>query len=291
MLDKLIELAKSQVCLKRVCIFFLAFAASLVVMGSSHDIIYGNGVQLAPEKAHVAQSGASEQEDGINREPVLYGQAGQEFADGLMPAAKTTKLEEIVTSAVANKTGSTKVESKLEDEEDADDEANAGETAATKKKAETEESAENVKSSEFVYSEKIPMSLELQQFTYAKCEERGLEYELVLAIIWRESGFNADAVNVNSNGTRDNGIMQINDINREWLKDKHGITDLMDPFQNIDAGTAMLGNLTSKYGPHNALLAYQYGEGGMARRLKQGITTSTAIEKAYKQRDYYRKII
>jgi soluble lytic murein transglycosylase-like protein len=135
------------------------------------------------------------------------------------------------------------------------------------------------------------MSYELQEYTYQKCEERGLEYELVLAVMWRESRFDADAVNVNVNGTQDNGIMQINDVNKAWLNERWGIEDLMDPYQNIDAGTAMLGGLTDKYGAHRAMLAYQYGEAGMARKLANGVTTSTAIEKAYRQREVYKELL
>lgn len=163
---------------------------------------------------------------------------------------------------------------------------------AEKKKQEKEKAKEEQKkNSGFVYSQHIPLSYELQEFTFNKCKERGLEYELVLAIMWRESRFKINAVNYNSNGTCDNGIMQINDVNRKWLREKYGITDLMDPYQNINAGTAMLGELTQKYGPHNALMAYQYGEGGMQAQFKKGNTTSHAIQEAYRQRDYYRTII
>lgn len=292
MLDKLIALVKAQRSLRRVSIFFLAFAASLTVMGSSHDIFYGNGSQQAPEKARTAQDGAAAQEDGINCTFASYEQQKQQPAADMMLAVKAVNLEEIVTTAVEDKKDGAKAVSKKESGEEAETKTKSSKTA--KQDAEPEEPEEETDGSEessFVYSDQIPMSPELQQYTYTKCEERGLEYELVLAIIWRESRFNVDAVNVNTNGTRDNGIMQINDVNRQWLLDNFGITDLMDPYQNIDAGTAMLGRLTGKYGSHNAMLAYQYGEGGMAKKLKQGITTSTAIEQAYTQRDYYRKII
>ena len=115
--------------------------------------------------------------------------------------------------------------------------------------------------------------------------------ELVLAIMWRESRFTTDAVNINANGTRDNGIMQINDVNRVWLKENLGIDDLMDPYQNIDAGTAMLSGLADKYGTHKAMLAYQYGEAGMAKKVARGITTSAATENAYRQRDIFKEMI
>jgi soluble lytic murein transglycosylase-like protein len=157
--------------------------------------------------------------------------------------------------------------------------------------AEPAQDRQAVQAGGFVYSDKIPMSYELQEYTYRKCEERGLEYELILAVMWRESRFNTDAVNVNVNGTQDSGIMQINDVNKGWLSERWGIEDLMDPYQNIDAGTAMLGGLTDKYGEHRAMLAYQYGETGMARKLANGVTTSAAIEKAYKQREVYKELL
>ena len=143
----------------------------------------------------------------------------------------------------------------------------------------------------FIYSETIPMSYELQAYTYEKCVERGLEYPLVLALIWRESRFQTNAVNVNRNGTRDNGIMQINDVNKGWLYERYGIDDLMDPYQNIDAGTAMLGSLMDKYGTHFALIAYQFGEAGMKQRVGRGQTTHSLIDALYSQRDYYRGIV
>lgn len=144
---------------------------------------------------------------------------------------------------------------------------------------------------EFVYSDQIPLSYDLQKYTYSQCVQYGLEYELVLAIMWRESRFVEDAVNINSDGTQDSGIMQINDINKSWLLEKYGIDDLMDPYQNIRAGTAMLGNFSKKYGERAALMAYQYGETGMAEKLEEGVTTNDKIELLYRQRDYYRNIV
>ena len=40
----------------------------------------------------------------------------------------------------------------------------------------------------------LPLSEELQRYTYNRCQELGLEYEMVLAIMWRESRFQPTAV-------------------------------------------------------------------------------------------------
>jgi len=136
----------------------------------------------------------------------------------------------------------------------------------------------------------ITLSEELQRYTYNRCQELGLEYEMVLAIMWRESRFQPSAVGVNRNGTRDSGLMQINDVNKKWLLEKHGIEDLLDPYQNIDAGTAILAKYFSKYSENYALMAYQYGEQGMLERAKQGIETNDLTIKVQKKRDEYKQI-
>ncbi|GHU80290.1 hypothetical protein FACS1894191_5210 [Clostridia bacterium] len=148
-----------------------------------------------------------------------------------------------------------------------------------------------VDAGDFVYLPEIPLNEELQRYTYQQCIANGLDYALVLALMWRESGFELDAVGYNDNGTSDSGVMQINDINREWLKKDMGITDLMDPKQNITAGTAILGGFVKRHGMHNALLAYQYGEAGMAEKLKSGLVTNSKIQLLYSKREYFRTLM
>lgn len=133
----------------------------------------------------------------------------------------------------------------------------------------------------FVYLEEVPLSKELQLYTYNKCQEYNLRYSLVLAIMWRESGFNPNALGYNKwNDTYDSGLMQINDCNKGWLAEQCGITDLFDPYQCIDAGTEILHRL-SHNGEHGMLMAYQYGEAGMKKQIAKGVTTNSSIEKAY----------
>lgn len=141
----------------------------------------------------------------------------------------------------------------------------------------------------FTYLSEIPLSYELQQYTYQRCQDSGLEYEMVLAIMWRESLFQTQAVGVNKNGTKDSGLMQINDINRGWLSD-HGISDLLDPYQNIDAGTLILSKYFNKYSENQALMAYQYGESGMLKKVEEGMTTNELTEKVKNKRDEFKAL-
>lgn len=173
-------------------------------------------------------------------------------------------------------------ESPAPQEEPVFDRGAAGERSSAKEASQSEG---------FVYTAEIPLSYELQRYTYTLCAEKDLEYELILALMWRESGFQVDAVGHNTNGTKDSGIMQINDVNKSWLREEHGIVDLMDPIQNIDAGTTILKIFTEKYGQHGALMAYQYGEAGMRYKYEQGVYTNDKITLLMAKRDEFSEIL
>ena len=118
----------------------------------------------------------------------------------------------------------------------------------------------------------IPLSDELQRYTFIKCAERGLSYEMVIAMMHKESRFKEDAVS----STHDYGILQINRSNHGWLSESLGITDFLDARQCIDAGTFHLkGIMDNGYSDlHKVLMVYNLG-GNKARDLwSQGINTS-----------------
>ena len=136
----------------------------------------------------------------------------------------------------------------------------------------------------FRYLPDIPLSESLQRYTYMKSREIGFDYVLALALMWQESNFRAGAVSHNTNGTQDSGIMQINDVNRGWLYREMNIYDLMNPYQNIDAGMEILRRLNDAHGEHFAIMAYQLGEAGMLRQVERGVTTSRHVELVYQRR-------
>lgn len=131
----------------------------------------------------------------------------------------------------------------------------------------------------------IPLSRELQEFTYQLCREKQISYELVLAVMQRESRFRTDVQGHNRNGSTDSGLMQINSCNAGWLEQQLGIADLMDPQDNIRAGVHILAGHISLYGENDGLMAYHMGAGGMLKAKRNG-TTSTAYSRAVlEQRD------
>lgn len=126
---------------------------------------------------------------------------------------------------------------------------------------------------EIVYYD-IPLSEELQYYTYIRCVDLGISeyYELILATMWQESNFNPELIS----STNDYGLMQINKCNHDWLSKELNITDFLDPYQNIDAGTHIIASLLLKYeDPHKALMAYNFGEAGARKHWDRGIYTSS----------------
>ena len=102
-----------------------------------------------------------------------------------------------------------------------------------------------------------------------------IDADLTRAIIQVESDGVITAFNVNSNGSRDYGLMQINSCNHEWLKKELGITDFYDIKQNIHCGVFMLADLMSRHDNlHTVLMAYNMGEKRTRELRSQGIYSS-----------------
>lgn len=162
----------------------------------------------------------------------------------------------------------------------------AKELAVSEPPADEPDEPENVAEVNF-YIEEIPLSYELQEYSYQTCLEHNIQYELFLAVMWKESRFEHDQVYVNTNGTTDTGLMQINDVNRTLLAEVLNITDLRDPQQNIRAGAYLLADLLHKYEETNALVAYQFGEGGMVKREQNGQPPPEVILQTIEKRDEF----
>lgn len=101
---------------------------------------------------------------------------------------------------------------------------------------------------------------EYQDYLWKLCTEKDIEqyYELLLAQMYHESGFNPSA----ESATNDSGIMQINESNHEWLGKIIGDDDFLDPYTNMDAGVYLMATYLEKYQDvHKALVCYNMGEG------------------------------
>lgn len=103
----------------------------------------------------------------------------------------------------------------------------------------------------------IDLDSELQEYVIAKAKKADIDPELVLAVMSVESSYR----NIVSDDGQDFGLMQINKVNHKWLSEGYGITNIMDPKQNIDAGIVFLAEYNKKYDElYQILMSYNCGE-------------------------------
>lgn len=136
---------------------------------------------------------------------------------------------------------------------------------ATEALMETEEEAPSYQ------SDAVPLNHDTQAQVLGWCEEYGVPYSVALAVIEAESSFRPDAENGSCYG-----YMQINSINKSWLFQEIGVTNLKTHSRILHSGIYMLGDLYSKYGDwHKALVCYNCGETGAYNHyFSQGLTSS-----------------
>lgn len=138
------------------------------------------------------------------------------------------------------------------------------------------ETPEPVRHRDDIVSDGRLLTYDLQELMQDQCERYGVPYALALAIAEVETHFDPDAVSP----THDYGLMQINQVNHEWLQ---GLG--MDPLThagNIEAGVYIIGGYLERYGDtEQALMAYNNGPTGARKLWDAGVY----------QTDYTRKVM
>lgn len=142
------------------------------------------------------------------------------------------------------------------------------------------ETPEPVKLVETYY--RIPLSEDMQDEIMGIANRNGIDQLTVLALIDVESNYNPDSVSE----TDDYGLMQINICNHERLSNTLELTNIMEPLQNVEAGSYMLGLLYQKYQDMNmALMAYNMGEAGAQRLWNQDVYETSYTKKVNETRE------
>ena len=112
----------------------------------------------------------------------------------------------------------------------------------------------------------IPLSDEFQIYIQSACEQHQVDYKSVLGIIFAESGFNPNAVNGDCIG-----LMQVKTIHLNELQ-QIGITDLNNPYQNVEAGIYLFADAIEKSDNINqALMVYNNGFNGAQELISNGV--------------------
>lgn len=119
----------------------------------------------------------------------------------------------------------------------------------------------------------VPLSHSLQRYIYEICTDEEVPVSLIIAMIDYESNFNPEIVS----DTDDYGLLQINKINHETLKEQYKAADMLDPYQNVFCGVKVIGSYIKAYdGDYNkALMAYNMGEYGAKKAWKDGIKSTS----------------
>jgi len=131
----------------------------------------------------------------------------------------------------------------------------------------------------------LPLDHGVMIYIKEQSEKRNISPELVLAVIRVESSFKEKSV---SSDRTCFGLMQINKINLKWLRKELGTNDLLDPYQNVEAGIYILAGLVQKYDDfHSALMAYNAGEAGAKRQWNKGYYSSKYSRKVVSYMDEY----
>lgn len=108
------------------------------------------------------------------------------------------------------------------------------------------------------YYDSVPLDKELQDYIIKQATAHGIQPEIVMAMIERESDYNITCM---GDGGDSYGLMQIQPKWHSERMEKLGCTDLLDPYQNVDVGIDYLCELTSKYDGDMAKALVGYNQG------------------------------
>ena len=133
-----------------------------------------------------------------------------------------------------------------------------------------------IQKKEYRYINGCPLNLELQQGIFDICEEKGISFELVMAIIMQESSFRPK---VTGDGGYSKGLMQIQERYHSDTMKELGVTDLYDPIGNVDVGVEILrGYFEELDDVYHVLMRYNGGEPYATNMMKTGKVSDYAKE-------------
>ena len=122
----------------------------------------------------------------------------------------------------------------------------------------------------------VPLSDELQDRIFDICEAYEIEPKLVIAMIGKESAYNASVV---GDSGRSIGLMQ---VQPRWHKDRMerlGCRDLLDPVGNVNVAVDYLAELLRKgKGLEWALMAYNGGPNYANEMIYEGLVSDYVRE-------------
>lgn len=126
----------------------------------------------------------------------------------------------------------------------------------------------------------VPLSLELQAHIINECGGYGIDPAIVFAMIERESSFRDYVIGDNGQSY---GLMQIKKNRHLDRMERLGVTDLLNPFQNVMVGIDYLAYQLDRYDGDMAKALVGYNKGHFAGTVTEYATD--VLEKAEKWRN------
>lgn len=122
----------------------------------------------------------------------------------------------------------------------------------------------------------IPLDDELQDYIIETSEERGVDPAIIIAMIERESQFDIDVIGDRGKAF---GLMQIHPRWHSDRMEKLGVTDLLDPYQNVTVGIDIMAELLDRgESVEWALMAYNGGYAHANRNIEAGTLSGYATD-------------
>lgn len=139
-----------------------------------------------------------------------------------------------------------------------------------------------------VFYLEVPLSEELQDYIREKCSDYEAPIELVIALIDKESSFWPDSVST----ANYYGLTQINQCNHELLSSTLGVSNFLDPKENILCCIYIISVHLEKTNGNIelALMLYNCGTGGARNLWNKGIYSTNysrsvmTLYKSYKEK-------
>lgn len=122
----------------------------------------------------------------------------------------------------------------------------------------------------------VPLDADLQVYIIRLCEQHYIDPSVIMAMIERESDFRVKAMGDKGQAF---GLMQIQPKWHQERMDKLGVTDLLNPYQNVTVGIDYLVELLNREkGLEWALMAYNGGQAYANKLTAKGIVSDYAEE-------------
>ena len=106
--------------------------------------------------------------------------------------------------------------------------------------------------------EDVPLDKALQDYIIRESEQKGIDPAIVMAMIHRESDYQADTIGDNGDSF---GLMQIQPKWHSERMERLGCTELLDPYHNVTVGIDYLCELLNKYDGDMAKALVGYNQG------------------------------